>query len=341
MDTMDAMDTMDTWLSDLMSGAPRCEPCIAPDSGPVPKHLAVCLHLWTLCTGKRRTGFFECYVQIICFNSSKSTILASKRLKALHCCFLCLEPDSHIKTLEERGFWGTERPRVLHPSWHSLVFDLKGWPKTWSHISSVRRNLECNASFREDMCELEKQTSIRQTDANHLTRSKQTQWPNECPNLQLSVQLVSSPFKRVGRLVDPRVPSASEVRDRLPPLRVDGTILKCLLGLDLHQSQDVLTQDQGAFQYRANKNCEHLWSIKPKEYTSTYQTQLEYKLMCSISQTSSTTPSFRVISGLISCPVLSGSFPDFLAFCHSLTYLVDDGYQLLQSDLFCRFDKGA
>ena len=42
---MDAMDTMDTWLSDLMSGAPRCEPCIAPDSGPVPKHLAVCLHL--------------------------------------------------------------------------------------------------------------------------------------------------------------------------------------------------------------------------------------------------------------------------------------------------------
>ena len=47
--------------------------------------------------------------------------------------------------------------------------------------------------------------------------------------------------------------------------------------------------------------------------------------MCSISQTSSTTPSFRVISGLISCPVLSGSFPDFLAFCHSLTYLVDDG----------------
>lgn len=90
------------------------------------------------------------------------------------------------------------------------------------------------------MCELEKQTSIRQTDANHLTRSKQTQWPNECPNLQLSVQLVSSPFKRVGRLVDPRVPSASEVRDRLPPLRVDGTILKCLLGLDLHQSQDVL-----------------------------------------------------------------------------------------------------
>ena len=110
-------------------------------------------------------------------------------------------------------------------------------------------------------------------------------------------QIVSRPFKKV----DP-APSASEVGDRLSPLGVDGTILKCLLGLDLHQSQDVLSGiDQTQLEYQLNKFDVFDFPFKLND------------------------PSFRVISGLISCPVLSGSFPDFLAFCHSLTYLADDG----------------